>query len=88
MGMTVQLRYSPTCRAAWARVFNAGRGTINQFFVRDEEGSESPDLRIQDQPNPAVQNFSPMLNTVRHTVEACVADAADYFVCTKPFTDA
>lgn len=70
-GMTVQLRYSRTCRAAWARVFG---DPVNSWFVRNnlyQYGYLVP-----------YTNYSYMVNDANLVAQACVANAADYFVCT------
>jgi hypothetical protein len=70
-GRTVQLRYSPTCRTVWARIFG---GQSQDKIILEERQYDGSWHGIQDWEmfNPNTRNWSNMTNDAGKTIRACI----------------
>lgn len=77
-GRLIELRYSPTCRAAWARISNGIRSDL--FYVRNSNKQQT----TAQIPNGATSAFTTMLSDKDLVAWACFVRGA-YTACTGSY---
>ncbi|GIF49380.1 uncharacterized protein DUF2690 [Asanoa ferruginea] len=88
---TVELRYSPTCFAAWARVTGGLTGYPQYHYLKLQAWSAASGgtlLRVETkyvEQTVAGQSQWTAMHTYGHYVQACMKNASDFGWCTGRF---